>query len=267
MSKHIYNWKPDLPDHRDKMYSLNKLGLGVSRKSKPLPKSVDLRTFCSPVVNQGDIGSCTGNSLAGHLEFLELKEQREKSPISPEEFDPTQFAQFSRLFIYYNERVIEGTVNEDSGAQIRDGIKTLNQTGACRESVWGYSDANEFLKPTPAAYTEAANHKISLYLRIQSLAEMKHCLAQGYPFVFGFTVYESFEGTKTAQTGIVTMPKQTEQPLGGHAVMAVGYDDVKKVVIVRNSWGADWGDKGYFYLPYDYIGSNNLADDFWTIRK
>lgn len=267
MTQHVYNWRPDLPDQRDKMYSLNKLGLGTARKAKPLPKSVDLRPLCSPVVNQGDIGSCTGNSLAGHLEFLELQQQRQHLAQHPELFDPTKFEPFSRLFIYYNERVIEGTVNQDAGAQIRDGIKTLNQTGACREAVWAYSDANEFLKPPPQAYAEALNHKISLYLRINGLAEMKHCLAQGFPFVFGFTVYESFEGPKTAKTGIVSMPKRNEQVMGGHAVMAVGYDDAKKWVIVRNSWGTDWGDKGYFYLPYSYIGSNSLADDFWTIRK
>jgi C1A family cysteine protease len=95
---------------------------------------------------------------------------------------------------------------------------------------------------------------------------MKACLASGYPFIFGFTVYDSFESDAVAKTGIVPMPSKTELVLGGHAVMAVGYDDSKKWFIVRNSWGEDWGDKGYFYIPYDYLTNKNLASDFWTIK-
>jgi C1A family cysteine protease len=258
------NWKPDLPDHRDFLYSLHVMK--AAKHKTIFPTKVDLRPLCSPVVDQGDIGSCTGNSLTGHLEFLELQ-QHKIAGIQPEEFDPVKFDSFSRLFIYYNERVIEGTVNQDSGAQLRDGIKALATQGACKESTWLYSSTNEFLQPSPAAYAEAANHKISLYLRLNNIGEMKHCLADGYPFVFGFTVYSSFESNHVAQTGIVPMPSKNDELQGGHAVCAVGYDDTKKVIIVRNSWGPDWGDKGYFYLPYAYISNPNLADDFWTIRK
>lgn len=260
-----YNWNPDLPDHRDFLYSLHVTK--ATRRKTILPSKVDLRPLCSPVVDQGEIGSCTGNSLAGHLEFLELQEMKHKIIASTEEFDPNKFSNFSRLFIYYNERVIEGTVSQDSGAQIRDGIKTLAAQGACKESTWLYSPTNEFAKPSDIAYSEAAAHKISLYLRINNLGEMKHCLDDGYPFVFGFTVYSSFESEEVARTGIVPMPLASDDVQGGHAVCAVGYDDLKKVVIVRNSWGPNWGDKGYFYIPYAYIGNLNLADDFWTIRK
>lgn len=96
---------------------------------------------------------------------------------------------------------------------------------------------------------------------------MKGCLASGYPFVFGFSVYESFESQAVAQTGIVPMPSPNEQLLGGHAVLAVGYDDEQGRFIVRNSWGKDWGMEGYFTIKYDYLLNDNLADDFWTIRR
>lgn len=262
-TKRRYDWRPDKPDHRDFKYALHML---KATPSPALPTSADLRPYCSPVVDQGDIGSCTGNSIAGALEFMELREMRFKAAGS-ELFNPTKFASFSRLFIYYNERVIEGTVDQDAGAEIRDGIKVIATVGACRESVWQYSDSLVYTKPTTAAYTEAAQHKVGTYYRISDLTSMKHCLSSGYPFVFGFTVYDNFESDETAATGILTMPGPNDTVIGGHAVLCVGYDDAKQQVIVRNSWGPDWGDKGYFYMPYAYISNTDLADDMWTVRK
>ena len=100
----------------------------------------------------------------------------------------------------------------------------------------------------------------------QNLADMKGCLASGYPFVFGFTVYDSFESQQVAQSGVLSMPAAGEAVAGGHAVLAVGYDDSKSMFIIRNSWGSGWGLAGYFYMPYAYLLDNNLSDDFWTIR-
>lgn len=255
--KRRYNWRRDLPDFRDHKYA-------IAAPAKGLPDSVDLRSQCSPVVDQGAIGSCTANALAGAFEFLEL---RELSGVDPgdEVFGKT-FTGVSRLFIYYNERLLEGTVFQDGGARLQDGVKTLNQFGVCRESHWKYQKSLLFKKPNATAFREAASHKISEYLRINSLNELKQCLADGFPAVFGFTVYESFESPEVANSGVMPVPSANERVLGGHAVMAVGYDEKKKVVIARNSWGAEWGQAGYFLMPYEII-TLGLAQDFWTLRK
>lgn len=257
-----YNRVPDKKDERDWKYSAHLMAAKLT-----LPKHKDLRPYCSRVVDQGAIGSCTGNAIAGALEYMELREQRYKK-LGALTFDPVKFYPFSRLFIYYNERVIENTIYEDAGAEIRDGIKVVAQVGACRERVWGYSESLLFKKPTLSAYAEAAQHKASKYFRIDGgLTEMKHCLANGYPFVFGFMVYDFFESEEMATQGVLKMPQPYESPVGGHAVLAVGYDDAKQVMIVRNSWGEQWGMGGYFTMPYQYIADSRLADDFWTIRK
>jgi C1A family cysteine protease len=173
----------------------------------------------------------------------------------------------SRLFIYYNERVIEGTVNSDSGAQIRDGIKVVVKEGDCPESEWPYNIAKFTNKPSASCYKDARKHRAVQYQRlVQNANQLKGCLASGYPFVYGFTVYDSFESQQVAKTGIVPMPAPGEQVLGGHAVVAVGYDDSQQRFIVRNSWGTTWGMKGYFSVPYAYLTDANLSSDFWTVR-
>ena len=246
--KAVYGWLPDIPDHRDHLYG------AVRKVPARLPAKADLRPGCSPVEDQKDLGSCTANALAGALEFLMRK-------------DRVTFADMSRLFIYYNERVIEHTVKTDSGAMIRDGIKTLARQGACPEKIWPYDVARFATKPAKACYTAALDYQILSYARLATLDEMRACLADGFPFVFGFSVYESFESQQVARTGVVEMPGKGERMLGGHAVLAVGYDDAAKRVIVRNSWGPKWGQKGYFTLPYAYVADRNLSDDFWTIRR
>ncbi len=252
-----YGWVKDDPDPRDLLFAPSPIVA-----AKPLPKSADLRPGCPPVYDQGQVGSCTANSIAGAFEFAQRKQLLA-------DFMP------SRLFIYYNERVIEHTTSKDAGAQIRDGIKCVAKQGVPPEPAWPYSENLSVVttKPKPAAYTDGAQHTVISYHRITAhapaafLTLMKSCLADGYPFVFGFQVYSAFEGKEVARTGILNLPdKRKEELEGGHAVMAVGYDDAKKRILVRNSWGPKWGLKGHFWMPYAYISDPKLASDFWTIR-
>jgi C1A family cysteine protease len=244
-----YGWIPDLPDHRDQLYAAPVEVAGA------LPASVDLRAQCPPVYDQGQLGSCTANAIAGAIQFDQMKQKLAQI------FTP------SRLFIYYNERAIEHTVASDSGAQIRDGIKSVAKQGDCPETEWPYVISKFKTKPPAKCYSDALKYKAVLYQRMtQTLSQLKACLASGYSFVFGFTVYESFESAQVAKTGHASLPKSGESSIGGHAVMCVGYDDAKQWFIVRNSWGPKWGMNGYFTLPYPYLISANLASDFWTIR-
>jgi len=244
-----YTWKPDLPDHRD-------LKFDASLENVPqLPAKVDLREIYSFIYDQGQLGACTANSISMAIDFERVKQKLD--PLHP-----------SRLFVYYNERLMEGTVTSDSGAQIRDGIKSVATQGVCPESEWPYLVEKFTEKPLPNCYTDATKEVVKTYLRLDNtkLQDLKSCLAAGYGFVFGFTVYESFESPEVAQTGQVEMPDASEQCLGGHAVFCVGYDDAESKFIVRNSWGPNWGDGGHFHIPYEYLTNPDLASDFWTIR-
>jgi C1A family cysteine protease len=244
-----YGWIHDLPDQRDLFYAAPPTQLLA------LPPSVDLRPQCPPIVDQGQLGSCTANAIGGAFQFGAMKQGLADA------FAP------SRLFIYYNERKMEGTVDSDSGAMIRDGIKSVAQQGVCPETMWPYDIAKFKRPPSAKCYREALKHQVTLYQRVmRTPSQMKGCLAAGFPFVYGFTVYESFESQDVARTGHVPMPAQNEQVLGGHAVLAVGYDDANQWFIVRNSWGTGWGMNGYFTMPYAYLTDPGLSDDFWTIR-
>ncbi len=246
-------WLPDLPDARDFMYA------APLKIMKALPRKMDLSKGCPAVYTQGNLGSCTANSLGVAFEFGRKKQKKVT-------FMP------SRLFLYYNERVIINTVFSDSGAFLRDGIKCLKKQGICKESEWTYDDdpspGAKFTKKPPAScYKNALNYQITSYQRLTgNINILKGCIAEGYPFVFGFTVYDSFL-SKIGSDGIMPMPNfSKEGVVGGHAVIAIGYDDVKEMVLVRNSWGKSWGKNGNFWMPYAYISNANLADDFWTIR-
>lgn len=249
-----FGWKPDLPDHRDLSYKKHRLKI---EKPVKLPKKVDLRISGNepPIHDQGDLGSCTSFSIGSAIEFDRIKQKIKY-------FVP------SHLFIYYNEREIENSVHEDAGAEIRDGIKSIASTGYCSEDLWPYN-VNAFAsKPPQPCYDEAKNHKALKYFRIDNsdIKQLKSCLAAGFPFVFGVTVFKSFYNADEAN-GVVPMPTMDDQPLGGHAILCVGYDDDKKLFTIHNSWGTEAGDKGYYYIPYSYMTNKDLCDDCWTIRE
>jgi len=200
-----FGWVPDLPDNRDHLYAAPMAKLG------PLPRKVNLRRHCPPVYNQGQIGSCTANAIAAAIEF-----DRKKQKLA--DFVP------SRLFIYYNERSMEHSVSIDNGAEIRDGIKSVGKQGACPEREWSYDDtpadsttnvwpagAKPAQRPPKSCYMDAKKFRALNYQRVgRTLTQMKGCLADGYPFVFGFTVYDSFESAEVEKTGVLNMPASRE---------------------------------------------------------
>lgn len=247
MKNKRYGWIRDLPDLRDRKYS-------AVIPLSALPPFVDLRQSCPPVWDQGSIGSCSSHAIGAAFMYVSMKEQL--STI----FTP------SRLFHYYNERVLEHSTKSDSGAQLRDGIKAIVKWGMCDETLWPYDVTKFAKKPTAPVYRAAYKNRAIQYQSIpRSLIQMKSVLASGFPFILGISVYESFESDAVAKTGIVPMPDLKEEMLGGHAVLAVGFSDIDQRFIIRNSWSESWGQSGYFTIPYDYIMNHDLADDFWEI--
>lgn len=237
-----YGWKKQVEDVRDHQYADSKYF-----KVMELPHEADLRAADAPIYDQGELGSCTGNGIARIIQYI----QKALFP--------------SRLFIYYNERALEGTVDEDAGANIRDGIKSVATIGVCSESICPYDISQFTVKPSDEAYAAAQKDIVTEYLALKSLEDIKNCLAQGFPVVFGTEVFESFEGPEASGSGEIHMPAAGEQVLGGHCMVIVGFDDTKSQVIVANSWGTSWGASGYCFIPYAYI--EKYASDFWTIRK
>jgi len=241
-----YHWARDKPDHRDHLFTA---------VPTVAPASIDLRTYASPIEDQGQLGSCTGNAIAGAIELIDKKAGKQLD--------------VSRLFIYYEERVLEGSVNYDAGAYIRDGIKVCYTKGAPLETLWPYNVRKWASKPTTAAYTDALKRKVTGYQRCVNFAAVKNALALGNPVVIGFDVYESFEqGAWQLANGSGLMPYpnvNSEQLLGGHAVLIVGYNDNTQRFIVKNSWGTAWADRGYFYMPYQVIQNTSMSNDFWVI--
>jgi C1A family cysteine protease len=243
-----FGWIPDLPDARDHLFSAPQAILD------DLPSKVDLRPGCPPVYDQGLLGSCTANAINAAFQYMQ-KKQKQK------DFLP------SRLFVYYNERVMLGTVDTDSGAMIRDGVKSVAKAGVCPEVMWPYDITQFTVKPTRQCYTEALKNQALVYRRVlnSNLHQLQGALASGTPVIFGFSVYESFQTAEVAKTGMVPLPPRGEKMLGGHAVLAVGYDDETQRFLVRNSWGEGWGEGGYCWMPYGYLTDPGLAQDFWAI--
>jgi C1A family cysteine protease len=240
---HIFNVKIDRIDP-------SKLRLKPETRSLRLPRVVDLRSKLPPVYNQGNLGSCTANALVAAFAY--------KAP----------GFMGSRLFLYYNTRKMENNIQEDAGAYIYNAVACLQTSGLCLESQWPYVISRFKVQPTTRCYTEGRKHRaVTVYNIKNTMTSMKNCLHSGLPFVVGFAVYSSFESNTVTRSGMVPMPGPNERLLGGHAVLICGYTDTKQCWIARNSWGASWGDRGYFYLPYAYLLDSNLSSDLWNITS
>lgn len=237
------HWKRDKLDIRDYKYTWN---------AKPIIANIDLRPYCSPIEDQGNLGSCTGQAIAGAIELINKRNKK--------------VTDVSRLFIYYYERLLEGTINYDSGAYIRTGIKAMTKYGAPLEKHWPYVINKFKTKPSSIADIDGARRKVTLYERANSIESIINAINGGFSVIVGFDVYSSFFNVN--RTGIMSYPNLSREVLlGGHAVLLVGYSRSSKYFIARNSWGPTWGDNGYFYMPFDIIKNNRMSGDFWVIKS
>ena len=251
-----YGWRPGVPDQRD-------LKLQCSWPLfKKLPASLSLRNQLPPVWNQHGLGACTAFSTLAT--WYHLKGQQIAGKLD----DDTNIFKPSFLFQYYNTRKIENTVEFDSGATIGDAFKALQKYGACPESIWPYSEKAFATLPPKNSYEKASSSQLLKYFRLAgSLRSVKACLADGYIIAAGFSVYDSFEDPNgVTKTGIMTMPGPKESLLGGHAITIIGFNDKKKALEVRNSWGDSFGDSGHFWMPYDIFNKQGMISDFYSPR-
>ena len=250
-NKYKLNYKFSPPDKND-----IKLNVPL-RSSSSLPSVVSLKEHWGDLLDQGSLGSCTSNTVAGCIRYCVLKNNNKL-------FHP------SRLFIYYNGRCLPGyDVNQDTGLFIRDGYKSVNKNRVCTEELWEYDISKFTVKPPNKTYKQATelNNHFTYFNVNQDLFTIKSCLAEGYPISFGLILYDSFMTEQVKKTGQVPLPNvYIENIIGGHAITIVGYDDKKKIFTIANSWSTDWGDKGFCYIPYDYILDPSFASDFWTVR-
>jgi len=245
-----YGWIKDKHDDRDKPF-----------KAKATPPKVftptDLRPWCPPVLDQGQLGACTAFGTTEMVHFVRNKQKAQ-------DFTPAP------LFTYYATRQIENTVNEDSGAMVRNALKSAVLYGVVQEEKWHYDIAKFTVKPTPDIYAEALKHQTLQYRRISDglIHDMQQCLFEGYPFTFGAILFDSFESPAVARNGVVPMPHAGEGQLGGHCMLCVGWKVISghNYFIIQNSWGTGWGDHGFCYIPFEYMGNRNLVNDLWTIH-
>jgi C1A family cysteine protease len=245
MSPARYGYRRDRYDARDRLFH---------SAAVRLPAAVDLRPHCPPVMDQGELGSCTAHGITGALRY-ELK------------LGGAADVALSRLQLYYDERSSEGTVRQDAGAEIRDGIKCAGKIGVGREALWPYQVAKFRSKPPAKVYADAVQFEALSYERVAVGADaIKAALASGFAVVIGVTLYESFESQAVERGGVVPMPVKGEAVAGGHCMYVVGYGQRPGAFTVRNSWGASWGDKGDCYMPEAYLGSTHYGSDYWVIK-
>lgn len=269
-------WVPDRPDFRDLTADHDTIAellkkTKLAKLPKTLPATIDLRAWCSPIEDQGSLGSCTANAGVGLMEYFERRAMG-------------KHIDASRLFLYKATRNLMRWTG-DTGAFLRSTMGAMVLFGVPPEEYWPYRIADFDREPTSFCYAFAQNYQAINYYRLDPpgttaatlLARIQANLAAGLPSMFGFTVYNSI--SQASQTGKIPMPTKGEKVAGGHAIVVVGYDNQMKIknnnpggtqttgaFLIRNSWGTGWGDAGYGWLPYDYV-TKGLAEDWWSLIK
>ena len=235
----------DVHDVRDRMYR-------AAPRAEPVPQYVDLRQWGGPIKDQGDEGSCTGHAFSSAREWIARKYEKASPILSPQ-------------FLYVEELIADGSFPKDEGAMPRTGCQVLTAKGCCETSLYPYV-AGKFTAPTAEQAENALKYKTGAYHRVGSLSDFLRCLADStpWPVTVGFTVYESFMSQQVADTGVTPIPKPGEQQQGGHEVLCLGYDQTKQLALIQNSWGNSWGQRGYFWMPFEVIGSPDT--DLWMVH-
>jgi len=226
----LFALKTSAPDSRDYIY----------RKSgAPLKSSIDLRQFDSLIENQLDLGSCVGNAITNCYE-LQVKK-----------LYPDTFVDLSRLFVYYNARLLDGTTDSDVGTTIKSGIQAGNHFGLCTEELWPYDISKFTTKPIPQCYRDGSYRVITQYQSLATVEDILDCLNNDKPVVIGTHLYESFMSLDK-DNAIVQSTGYNDGYIGAHAMVALGYDLEKRWLLVKNSFGTEWGENGYCYIPFYY---------------
>lgn len=233
-----YKLRTDIRDLRDFLYTPTQL---------PLREQVDLRQWDSAIEEQDYLGSCTGQAAVGAYELLMYSKKNHQLDLS-------------RLFVYYNSRMIAGDVSQDEGAYVRDAVKALSKYGVCTEILWPYVIDQFATKPDINSYEDAKKRTIKNYYRLIDIGDILDALNNNYPIIFSMWVYDSFDQIRRNRD-IVELPEKKESPIGAHAMCLVGYDRPRRLLLARNSFGKQWGDRGYCWIPFDYVKSE--FTDMW----
>jgi C1A family cysteine protease len=236
--------KKDHRDSRDLFYN--------KPASNLLQSTVDLREWCSTIEDQLNLGSCVGQAVVGAFELMVNK------------FYPGRFQDLSRLFVYYNARLLDDLIDFDSGVTLKSGVKALHQYGVCAEEIWPYLTNKFNVMPSYHSYLDAESRCIDRYSRVETINDTIQIINDGYPVITGIEVFGDFDNVGITSSPILSMPFSNTESTGSHAVVIVGYDNDQEYFICRNSFGKDWGDKGYFYMPYTY--ANSYIWDSWMFN-